>query len=256
MSHEPELKFTGADKVVESGFIGPDTYHQFTLGLPNSFYARRLELAGATNFEHVLDAGCGYGQWAVELSKVNAAVTAVDRSDLYIKAAKLLAEQNGRTNIEFGQEDLHELQLEDGSFDFIWCWGVIMFTDRARVFPAFHRLLKPGGRMFLGCCNGPGRWLNKFFGSLNPLDRRLFLKRPRMKSCLRACFKGNKPGVRPNSFRRATIQNLSSEYGFRVLDMGFDGQIGMSNGRSRFEPLFKKRFLGLENNLEFLLERD
>lgn len=47
-------------------------------------YTDRLQAIGFAEHEHVLDAGCGYGQWSLALAGMNQAVSACDISPLRV----------------------------------------------------------------------------------------------------------------------------------------------------------------------------
>ena len=47
-------------------------------------YIERLQAIGFTEHSHVLDAGCGYGQWSLAMAEMNKEVSACDISQLRI----------------------------------------------------------------------------------------------------------------------------------------------------------------------------
>lgn len=254
------LRFPGAEILLRECEINPDGFHHFALQRTLEFHLDRVRCVGFEGKARVLDAGCGYGQWSVAMAKLNGHVVGLDRKPLFLNASRKLCEVNGVRNVEFVQGDIHALPFpsaaEDpaGGFDGIWCWGVLMFTDRSRVLREFRRVLRPGGHVLIGGTNARGRWLKKFLESFNPLDRRLFLDRKRMRSCASAFFGGGEVGATPNWTSRASIREIAPRFGFRVVESGFDGEIGAARSVERHPPLTARRFLGFENNIEFLLE--
>ena len=100
---------------------------------------------------HVLDAGCGgfAGGVAVALALGAASATGIDFSEANIEAARrrFAAEPRAR----FRVENLLDLHIPDDTFDFVYCNGVLMITeDPDRAFRELVRVLKPGGRIYLG----------------------------------------------------------------------------------------------------------
>ena len=97
----------------------------------------------------LLDAGCGTGRYAVELARRGFVVTGIDRSpELLAEARRRPVEAGARVRFESG--DLLALPGRAG-FDAIVCRGVLNDLvepdDRAAVFGAFARALRPGGAL-------------------------------------------------------------------------------------------------------------
>ncbi len=99
----------------------------------------------------VLDAGCGgfAGGAAVAVALGAGSVTAIDLSDANIRsAAKRFA---GVPNACFRVETLLDIQMPSEQFDFVYSVGVLMITeDPERAFREIVRLVKPGGRIYIG----------------------------------------------------------------------------------------------------------
>ena len=75
-------------------------------------YTNRLKMIGFENQNHVLDVGCGFGQWSICLSKLNSTVTSTDISSSRVIIAYNIATSMGKKNIQFKQSDLISLPLE------------------------------------------------------------------------------------------------------------------------------------------------
>lgn len=99
--------------------------------------------AGAT----VLDIGCGLGGSARFLAaNYRCLVTGIDLNESFIEVARLLT-QNTALDVNYELMDALDLSLEDNSFDFAWSQHVAMnIRDRAQLYAAVHRVIKPGGR--------------------------------------------------------------------------------------------------------------
>ena len=99
----------------------------------------------------VLDAGCGgfAGGAAVALALGATSATGIDISEKNIEAARqrFAAEPRAR----FQVENLLDIHIPDATFDFVFSVGVLMITeDPERAFRELVRVLKPGGRIYIG----------------------------------------------------------------------------------------------------------
>lgn len=103
----------------------------------------------------VLDAGCGPGRHAMEFARRGIRCRAIDFSEAVLMEAEKRARAAGSDRlIEFKREDLTGLSFADHSFDFIFCWGVLMHVPDIRVAVGeLARVLKPGGRIAVTLTN-------------------------------------------------------------------------------------------------------
>lgn len=108
---------------------------------------------------HVLDLGSGSGQDAYLLAQMvgaSGSVTGVDATPEQLAVARehldWHADRFGYANVRFVEGDIEQLDalgLEPESFDVIVSNCVInLVADKAAVFRAAHRLLKPGGELY------------------------------------------------------------------------------------------------------------
>jgi 2-polyprenyl-3-methyl-5-hydroxy-6-metoxy-1,4-benzoquinol methylase len=95
----------------------------------------------------VLEIGCGMGLHAELLSRAGAILTTIDISDTSVEATKRrMALRHLTANIE--RMDARDLKFGNGSFDFVWSWGVIHHSaETARIISEIHRVLRPGGEV-------------------------------------------------------------------------------------------------------------
>jgi SAM-dependent methyltransferase len=111
----------------------------------------RLSLSGS----RVLDAGCGMGQWSAALSYAFDRVDALDPNATRLAVAAEVCRHLGRDNVFPSEASVENLPFPDETFDAVFCYGVIMFTDAARTLKELARVLRPGGRGYV-CLNGDG----------------------------------------------------------------------------------------------------
>jgi ubiquinone/menaquinone biosynthesis C-methylase UbiE len=149
------MTFPGLEEIValaSSDYEREFLRGEFAPGL--EYYVGRIDrllLAG----DRVLDAGCGAGQWSMALAQRFRRVDAVDRKPERLAALNAVAERMGVQNVESCSGSLEELPYSDAAFDAVFCYGVIMFTRVDEVLREFHRVLRPGGRVYL-CLNADG----------------------------------------------------------------------------------------------------
>src|SRR5690606_5876417 len=107
----------------------------------------------------VLDAGCGAGRFAAVALSFGARVVAIDYS-IAVDAAR--ENLKGRGDIDFIQADINALPFAPGTFERVYCLGVIQHTpDPAASFDALAALVAPGGRLAVDVY--PALWRNVFF---------------------------------------------------------------------------------------------
>ena len=108
----------------------------------------------------ILDAGCGTGQLAIFLSLVHRTVVGADFSWNSLQKANEFKREFGLKNVHFLQMDLFSAALQERSFDYVFCDGVLHHTaDAYGGFQRVCRLLKPGGFITIGLYNTYGRLL-------------------------------------------------------------------------------------------------
>jgi SAM-dependent methyltransferase len=103
------------------------------------------ELSG----KDVLEIGCGTGVHAQLLAEAGANLTAVDLTPTAVELTRRRLELHG-LHADVREADAEHLPFADGSFDFVWSWGVVHHSeDTRRVIAEIARVLRPGGRLAL-----------------------------------------------------------------------------------------------------------
>jgi SAM-dependent methyltransferase len=125
------------------------------------------DLAG----RRVLDVGCGSGRFTEVALSLGARVVAIDAS---VAARACKVNLASHPNLQVLQADLYALPFPPGTFDFVYCLGVLQHTADVRgAFLALVAQLAPGGRIAVDLY--PRLWLNYLWPKywLRPFTRRL-----------------------------------------------------------------------------------
>jgi len=126
---------------------------------PLEVYRDRLTAIGFVKMQHVLDAGCGFGQWSLALSDLNNRVSACDVSAERLQIAERISSKIEISNVHFEKAKLHTLPYDNDSFDGIFCYSVLQLTPWRGVITELARVLRPGGKLYL-TANGLGWYLH------------------------------------------------------------------------------------------------
>ncbi|MGI9860245.1 class I SAM-dependent methyltransferase [Moorella naiadis] len=108
--------------------------------------------------EHILDVGCGTGNFSLELARRGVKVTGIDISDPMLARAREKAADAGLA-VEFLHADAMNLPFANNTFDKIVSVTALEFAPDLKVVLAeSYRVLKPGGRMVIGLIGGNSLW--------------------------------------------------------------------------------------------------
>lgn len=119
----------------------------------------------------VLDVGCGAGRFLDAASRSDGETVGVDISSA-IDAAKINLE--GRENIHFVQASIYDLPFKPGTFDNVYCIGVIQHTpDRDKSLRSIAEMVKPDGEIAVTIY--PRKPWTKLFSKywVRPITRRM-----------------------------------------------------------------------------------
>ncbi len=95
----------------------------------------------------VLEVGCGMGCMAMNWAMHGAQVTAVDLNPVAVRQTRRRLEVFGLSG-GVHEADGEHLPFADGSFDYVYSWGVLHHTPNTRsAIGEVLRVLKPGGRV-------------------------------------------------------------------------------------------------------------
>lgn len=223
---------------------------------PLKRYAERLLAIGFKDKASVLDACAGFGQWSVMLSGLNAQVHAFDVSPERMRFLQALASELALDNIKTDVCQLTSLPYEDDKFDAAFCYGSIFCTPWRESLQELHRVLRPGGRLYL-TANGFGYQVYVWVEEPNKTD--FFSPRDFIPQTLQNTLeyqKTRKPQpwaqiiVEPTEMEEALREN-----GFKVIATAAEGAIDMSGGKHPPKPFFPGEYHGLTCCYEVLAQK-
>ncbi|HAF25564.1 MAG TPA: hypothetical protein DCK93_22090 [Blastocatellia bacterium] len=96
----------------------------------------------------VLEIGVGNGSHAQLISSYARSYTGIDLTEYAVKSTtnRLQLFEPPRQNAVITRMDAEQMDFADGSFDFVWSWGVIHHSANTRkILEEIHRVLRPGG---------------------------------------------------------------------------------------------------------------
>ena len=137
-------------------FTNLETGQSATVDAPLAM-ALVAEAAAATtpHARHVLDVGCGAGNYTLKLleSLPNLDATLIDLSQPMLDRVRERVSRATSGRITTIQGDIHEVRLPEGEFDIVLAAAVLHHLRADRewrdVFASFHRALHPGGSVWV-----------------------------------------------------------------------------------------------------------
>lgn len=122
-------------------------YAEAVYRLGEGHWGGKVKDFGLTDFDRVLDLGCGGGQWVAPLSCWNREVVGVDLERDLLEIAR----QNvGAGKARLVQGRAESLCFQDAVFDAVLCYSMIMYVDYEACLREVWRVLKPGGKLVVG----------------------------------------------------------------------------------------------------------
>lgn len=126
---------------------------------------------------HILDVGCGTGNFSIKLAKMGCKVTAVDVSDGMLEKARRKSENLA---VEFLNMNAVQLHFPDNLFDAVLSVTAFEFiADNQRAFDEMLRVVKSGAKIVVGTLHKNSNW-GKFYESeemrKNSIFKYAFLK--------------------------------------------------------------------------------
>jgi SAM-dependent methyltransferase len=130
-----------------------DGYDRLVGGVTSRFAEPLLDAASVKRGTRVLDLATGPGYVAGRAAQRGAVVMGVDVAPAMVSIAARL-----NPGLDFRAADVHDLPLDDGSFDAVVGNFLIMHLGRPeQAMAGFVRVLRPGGRLALTAWDFPAR---------------------------------------------------------------------------------------------------
>jgi len=230
-------------------------FFQRVWATPLERYRNRLQAIGFARKREVLDAGSGMGQWSVALATLNLRVTSVEFAHDRVRACRTLFKELNLTNTRLVRASVTSSVLPSATFDAIFCYSVIMLTDYRATLREFHRLLKPGGSLYLNA-NGLGYYLKLIIEQPNrssSYDPRNMASEVLSRSFGYMTGLGAKPEGQiliPSKLMRQTLH----ESGFRGIRIGSEGSLRIGKASAPV-PFYDPHYLGQETVYEVLARK-
>jgi len=218
-------------------------------------YNNRLKILKMTEKKKILDAGCGFGQWTIGLSDLNEEVYSVDMDFNDLLITKTISQSLNKPNISLFSASIEELPFSDNSFDAVFSYSVLYYTDFKKTIKEFYRVLKSGG-VFYACVIGIGWCLNRIINNQNFTSESNVRKYAidTLLSSINYFLKGEQK--RGSSI--ALTPNWFSKYlqlvGFKKIICAPEGTIHLDKGLN-IQPFYKASYLGFTNVFEVLAEK-
>ena len=136
----------------------------------------------APNDSLILDAGCGNCSHSIHLAKRGFKVQGIDYSEAILESAKCNIDDRGFEKcIKVQPEDILSLSFGNETFNYIFCWGVLMhIPDVEKAIAELARVLKPGGIVIIeeGNMNSLQSLVLRVFRFLTGRKREEFKRKP------------------------------------------------------------------------------
>jgi ubiquinone/menaquinone biosynthesis C-methylase UbiE len=141
-------------------------FAQRVYSTPAAVYERRIEAVGFMAHRRVLDAGCGFGQWALALSRRNEHVDAVDLDPVRTAVLRRMMEATGQRNVLPVTASIERLPYPDATFDAVFAYGSISLTRWRETVRELLRVLEPGGLLYVNA-QGVGWYIHLWVREIN-----------------------------------------------------------------------------------------
>ncbi len=246
------------DALMNTFTFGSEIDKQFfkrVYSTPKNIYKNRLSLIGFENKEKVLDAGCGFGQWTRILSELNDEIYAMDADNNRVKITKEISKLDERNNIFFQVGSIENLPFNNNTFDTIFSYSVLYWTDFKKSIKEFYRVLKPHGVVYF-VANEPGWYLYNLLtghSSSSDYNARIYALKT-FYHTIKYFLTGKKSKKSSLILSRNMVSKFMKSIGFSQIISAEEGYIQI-NKDEKPHSFYQKKFLGLPNVFEIWAEK-
>ena len=211
------------------------------LSRPPEYYKKRIQKIGFFGKNtRLLDAACGSGVWAMAASYLNKEVKGIDSTEKYLAVAQDIKRNLEIRNLRLEIGKLEKMPYPDKHFDYVICYNAWMYTAREKSLEEMYRVMKPGGKIYLGCIAGLGYYLLLAIQGLKEGNRGLI-------------FEGIKAIKNRVYMTEQESRDLLEKQGFKILGLAGAGLLGDPN--IKIEPDFRRSKIGFWCIYEILAEK-
>jgi len=114
-------------------------------GVTSPEYKEVIKMIGNVKGKRILNLGCGLGEEAVYLAKLEAKVTAIDISNKMLSFTKRLALKYNVDNISYHRMSAEELIFDDALFDLVVGCNILHHVNIVKTINEVKRVLKKNG---------------------------------------------------------------------------------------------------------------
>jgi SAM-dependent methyltransferase len=222
--------FKAIDPLSISGGLNPygdgDQSVSIMFKLGPTFYRTYIQKkTGFTGGARVLDLLSGFGMWSMFLAEQNGEVHGIDIVPGCKTYGEALAKFLEIDNVSLITGDASETRrFADGFFDYAWMYSAMQYVNRGAVLGEVHRVLRPGGRLFVGNYNSEGLMLDHLMKGVEANA----IHAGASGWGLGALAAGPEGDGQPNYGTVDTIGSVCQRHGFRLIAAAPQGGMNLS----------------------------
>lgn len=214
-------------------------------------YINRIKAIDFVNRKHVLDAGCGFGQWSIALASENEHITACDISTTRTHFLSDLSKELSLSNMDIYTNGLDVLPFSDATFDAVFCYGVIFLTPWKQTLKELRRVIKPGGTLYVNA-NGLGWYLFLWMEEHNKAED--YDPKAKVAKAMQNTLDYEREGIFNSGndliIEPDELQNELLKLGFNGINIAGEGCLHLNDLVATPQSFFQNKYYGLPGVFE------